>query len=458
MVPFPVYLCQMKHRLQQLDRFLFQRVSIAPLVVFRLVFGSLLLYSTLRTWQQGWIYDLYLEPTYHFGFFSWLQPLSGDGMYYVYAVLALSAVGIILGLFYRLSTLTFFLLFAYCELLDKTNYLNHYYLVTLLLFWLLLVPAHRLYSLDSLLFPKIKTTSCANWQVLIFKVQLSIVYFFAGLAKVNPDWIFRAQPLATWLPGRYELPLLGPWLHYKETAFLFSWAGCVYDLTIWLFLWIKRTRALAYLGVLVFHILTAILFPRIGMFPYIMITSTIIFFSPAWHQKVLSYLPFAPVLNGTAISEQTRPRWSPLVSGALVLYLTLQLYLPLRYLQHPGKLFWHEKGYRFSWRVMLMEKNGYTAFILRDPVKQVQKEVDQKQYLTPFQRQQMRSQPDMILQFARYLGDEFHEQYGYAPQVYVQSRLSLNGRRSQAFTNDTLDVYSTTDPMNSNWILPFQEK
>ena len=182
MVPFPVYLCQMKHRLQQLDRFLFQRVSIAPLVVFRLVFGSLLLYSTLRTWQQGWIYDLYLEPTYHFGFFSWLQPLSGDGMYYVYAVLALSAVGIILGLFYRLSTLTFFLLFAYCELLDKTNYLNHYYLVTLLLFWLLLVPAHRLYSLDSLLFPKIKSTSCANWQVLVFKVQLSIVCFFAGLA------------------------------------------------------------------------------------------------------------------------------------------------------------------------------------------------------------------------------------------------------------------------------------
>ncbi|MEM6698229.1 MAG: HTTM domain-containing protein, partial [Bacteroidota bacterium] len=134
------------------------------------------------------------------------------------------------------------------------------------------------------------------------------------------------------------------------------------------------------------------------------------------------------------------------------------LYLPLRYLHHSGNLFWHEKGYRFSWRVMLMEKNGYTAFILRDPKTKVQREVDQDNYLTPFQKQQMRSQPDMILQFARHLGDEFKDKNGYAPEVYVKSRLSLNARRSQVFTNDTIDVYSTVDPRNNNWILPLKEK
>jgi len=448
----------MNRALDKFNNFLFKPVSIAPLVIFRLVFGSLLLYSTVRTWQKGWITELYVETTYHFGFFSWLKPLGEAGMYFVYFCLVLCAVGIILGLLYRFSALLFLLLFTYCELLDKTYYLNHYYLVTLLSFWLVLVPANRWYSLDVLLFPKIKSSTCANWHIAIFKVQLSIVYFFAGLAKVNPDWLFRAQPMATWLPGKYELPILGQWVHYKETAFFFSWAGCIYDLTIWLFLWIKKTRTLAYIAVLVFHVLTSILFPRIGMFPFIMITSTIIFFSPAWHEKVLSFLPFSTAINEQESKATLRPSWKPLISNALLIYFLFQLYLPFRYLQYPGNLFWHEKGYRFSWRVMLMEKNGSTAFILRDSKTGLQQEVDQDQYLTAFQKQQLRSQPDMILQFARHVGDEFKNRHGYPPEVYVKSRLSLNGRRSQPFTDDTIDVYTLQNPMNSNWILPFKER
>ncbi len=448
----------MYNALNRLDNILFRPVSIAPLVVLRLAFGSLLLYSTIRTWQEGWITELYIEPSYHFGFFSWLKPLDANGMYMVFLLLGLSALGIILGLFYRISALLFFLLFTYCELLDKTYYLNHYYLVSLLTFWLILVPANRWYALDTLLFPKIKSATCANWHVLIFKIQLSIVYFFAGLAKVNPDWLFHAQPLATWLPGKYDLPVLGQWMHYKETAFLFSWAGCIYDLTIWLFLWMKRTRGPAYVFVLVFHILTAILFPRIGMFPFIMITSTIIFFSPAWHKKVLAFLPFSTSVDTYKSKGNQRPKWSMYISATLFIYFIVQFYLPLRYLQYPGNLFWHEKGYRFSWRVMLIEKNGYTSIILRDGVKNIQKEINQNKYLTAFQRQQMRSQPDMILQFARHIGDDFQDKHGYAPEIYVKSRLSLNGRRSQFFTNDTLDIYALADPMNNNWILPLKKR
>lgn len=446
----------MSSALYKLDNFLFKSVSIAPLVVFRLVFGSLLLYSTLRTWQKGWIKELYIDPSYHFSFFSWISPLHSNGMHWIYTLMAIGALGILLGLFYRISTLLFLLLFLYVELLDKTYYLNHYYLVTLLTFWLLLVPANRWYALDVLLFPKIKSHTCSNWHIAIFRVQLSIVYFFAGLAKVNPDWLFRAQPMATWLPGKYELPILGQWMHYKETAFFFSWAGCVYDLTIWLFLWIKKTRALAYLAVLVFHILTSILFPRIGMFPLIMITSTIIFFSAAWHQRLLSLLPFSPEMQEeeSLNFSSSRSRW---ISSAIIFYFIVQLYLPFRHLQYPGNLFWHEQGYRFSWRVMLMEKNGYTSIIVRDPKTGTQKEIEQDDYLTAFQKQQMRSQPDMILQFAKHIGDEFKQEHGYAPEVYVKSRLSLNGRRSQAFTDETINVYALDNPMNSNWILPLKE-
>ena len=441
--------------LDRLHTRLHREVSIAPLVVFRIAFGLLLLYSTYRIYEQGWIEELYISPRYHFSFISWLEPLDGSGMYVIFGLLGLFAFGISLGLFYRISTVGYFTLFGYVELLDKTYYLNHYYLVSLIVFWLIWVPAHRWFSVDVMLFPKIRSATCSNWQILIFKIQLSIVYFFAGLAKVNSDWLFRAQPMATWLPGKYQLPIIGQLVQYKELAFLFSWIGCLYDLTIWIFLWIKKTRGLAYVAVLIFHILTGILFPRIGMFPWIMMTSTLIFFSDKFHDQLLRFLRAeVPDSYETGIKEKRASGRHSLVTSLFIAWVVVQLFIPLRYLQYGGNLFWHERGYRLSWRVMLMEKNGYTAFILRDPKTQVQREVNQSHYLTAFQRQQLRSQPDMMIQFARHLGDEFKAEKGYAPEVYVKSRISLNARRSQRFTDETYDLYSEGNPMRDGFIIP----
>jgi hypothetical protein len=264
--------------------------------------------------------------------------------------------------------------------------------------------------------------------------------------------------MATWLPGLYEIPIIGKLVHYKELAYLFSWAGCLYDLSIWLFLWFKRTRGIAYFFVIVFHVLTAVLFPRIGMFPFIMITATIIFFSSGWHEKILGFIKGGVKKMETPLSHVSSGLDKSFISGALVIYFIVQLFLPIRHLQYPGNLFWHEQGYRFSWRVMLMEKNGLTNIILNDPVKKERREVDQNLYLTPFQKQQMRSQPDMLIQFANHLGDEFLKEKGYAPEVYVKSRISLNGRRSQVFTNDTLNLVGLDEPLKSGFIVPFKSK
>ena len=436
---------------------LFQRVSIAPLVVFRIALGLLLFYSIYRTYQEGWIEELYINPSFHFSFISWIKPLTGSGMYVVFGVLAISALGIALGFLYRLSTITHFLLFSYVELLDKTYYLNHYYLVTLLVFWMIWVPAHHWFSIDAKLFPRIKSTACNNWHILIFKLQLSMVYFFAGLAKVNSDWLFKAQPMATWLPGKYQLPIIGFIMHYKELAFLFSWVGCLYDLTIWIFLWFRKTSGLAYVAVVIFHFMTGILFPRIGMFPYIMMTTTIIFFSSRFHERLLRYIG-GGFLAGHEEAIRVAHSRHYITSKLILLYLIVQLLLPLRHAYFGGNLFWHEQGYRFSWRVMLMEKNGYTSFIVRDPVEHVQKETDQSLYLTPFQQQQLRSQPDMMIQFGRFLGDQFKYEKGYNPEVYVKSRISLNARRSKQFTDDNYDIYGNKHPMRDGWIIPFKEK
>ena len=167
----------MKSKFNRLNSWLFGRVSIAPLIVFRITFGLLLLYSTYRTYEKGWIKELYIDPLYHFEFFSWLTPLEGNGMYIIFGLMGICSIGIALGCLYRLNALSFFLLFTYVELLDKTYYLNHYYLVSLLTFWMIWVPAHHWFSIDVKLFPKIKSTTCKNWHILIFRLQLSIVYF-----------------------------------------------------------------------------------------------------------------------------------------------------------------------------------------------------------------------------------------------------------------------------------------
>jgi len=453
-------------------KYIWKEVSIAPLVVFRLFFGALMCYSIIRFYLNGWIESNYILPQFYFPLFDWqwVQPLSGNGMYIIFVVLGISSFCICIGFLYRINTALFFLLFTYTELIDKTYYLNHYYLVCLLSFWMMLVNAHHHFSIDSLLFPKIKRKSVPQWQIVIFKLQLSIVYFFAGLGKVNPDWLFHAEPMRTWLPSKYQLPLLGKIVQYKTTAFLFSWMGCLYDLSIWFFLLLKKTRKLAYLAVIVFHVLTSILFPQIGMFPYIMMVCTIIFFATEWHEKVLStiqkyYSKVFKKVTTVSSSSLELPKdikltfKLKLISLGLGLYVLLQLYLPFRYLYYPGNLLWHEQGFRFSWRVMLIEKAGTTAIIVEDPKTKKRKEVKQCDHLTAFQQKQMSSQPDMILQYVHFVGDQFLKEKGYKPQIFVKSNMKLNGRRSMPFINDTVDLYSLKNTYkNRTWVFPLAKR
>ncbi len=67
----------------------------------------------------------------------------------------------------------------------------------------------------------------------------------------------------------------------------------------------------------------------------------------------------------------------------------IQLLFPWRYLLYPEELFWTEEGYRFSWRVMLMEKAGYAEFKVVDSKTGKRFYVDNSDFLSPFQEKQM---------------------------------------------------------------------
>ena len=420
---------------------------IAPLAVLRIAFGLIMLISMIRFIAKGWIREFYIAPKFYFPFygFEWVHPLPAIGMYIVFALMILTTIGITLGLFYRASIITFFICFVYVELLDKSYYLNHYYFVTLITFLLMLVPAGRYFSLDVWRRPSLKITHAPAWMIGIFQAQLCLVYFCAGLSKLTYDWIIAAMPLKIWLPANAGMPVIGPLLKQTWVAYAFSWFGAIFDLTIGPLLLYAPTRKTAYVFVILFHVLTGLLF-KIGMFPYIMIAVTVIFFADDISQQKETLIPFR-------LSTGKRKILYPL----LVIYALLQLALPFRYLLYPGKLYWTEEGYRFSWRVMLMEKGGITFFYVKDPRTGRRGEVINRQFLTPLQERMMQTQPDMILQYAHYLHDIYNAKGIKDPVVTVESYVTLNGSGSRLYIDSTIDLARQQESfLPKKWILPYQ--
>ena len=426
-----------------------KKVTIAPLVTFRILFGILMLFSVIRFWLNGWIHTQYIEPRLYFPFIEGLRPIEGQGMYGIFFLIGLSALMISLGYFYRIFTTLFFVLFTYVELLDKTNYLNHYYFISLVSFLLVFLPAHRNFSLDV---SRGVVTSTSKIQVIyinVIKLQLGIVYFFAGIAKINYDWLFNAQPLKLWLSSKVHLPIIGWVLRYKVTAYIFSWFGMLFDTTIPFFLAFKRTMPYAYIVVVIFHLTTGVLFP-IGVFPLVMILGTTIFFPASFHEKVINRLSNLFRYSRRISVLGNAPKTHMIF---FVAFFCVQVLIPLRYLMMPGNVFWSEQGYRFSWRVMLMEKAGDITFFVEDGDRKHM--VANYEYLTPQQEKMMSTQPDMILQFVRFLEKEFEEKGFKDPKITARSYVTLNGRPSRPFINPEIDLSKVSLMQSSRFILPY---
>ncbi|KIC95798.1 HTTM domain-containing protein [Flavihumibacter solisilvae] len=415
---------------------------IAPLVTFRITFGLLMFFSLLRFWWRGWVTSVYVEPKFHFTYmgFDWVQPLGNTGMHLLFLVITLAALLVALGWFYRVAIVVFFLGFTYVELIDVTTYLNHYYFISLVAFIMIWLPANRDYSIDAWRRPEIRREETPRWTIGILRFQMAIVYVFAGLAKLNSDWLLRAEPMKTWLPARSHLPVVGQFMYEEWVAYLFSWFGAAYDLFIVFFLLNKKSRPIAYGFVLIFHIATAVFFPGIGMFPYVMIVSSLIFFSGEFHEKLLSYLPFYKNRLLSQLQTSYNYRYPRFITAAIIIYAFAQVLIPLRFLLYPGHLFWNEEGYRFSWRVMLMEKSGAAYFTVKDKSGQEFYTVNNKEFLTPLQEKMMSTQPDMILKYAHYLAAEYAKKGITEPKVYGEVYVSLNGSRSALFIDSTVNL------------------
>ena len=425
--------------------------------LFRILFGLVCLFGIVRFFAHGWVSELYVDPAHHFTYlgFGWVTPWPGWGMHLHFALLGVLAVGIAIGYRYRVCALAFFLGFTYVELLDKTNYLNHYYLVSLISFLMVFLPLHRSMSVDRWLAERSgREQTQQQWgrvpaaTLWVLRVQVAVVYLFAGIAKLNPDWLLEAQPLRIWLHHHTDLPLVGPLMGELWVAYAMSWTGAFFDLTIvgWL-LW-RRTRVWAFPVTVVFHLLTWLLFPQIGVFPWLMLAGALVFFPPDWPKrltanlrtKVTSSLPDkVPASDRPTIGK--RRRWlSKFACAVIAVYFLVQLAVPLRHYAYPGNVRWNEEGYRFSWRVLLTEKAGMAEYRVVDPESGRSWRATPERHLTPLQWERAATQPDMLLETARIIAADFSSRGYPNVRVYADVFVSMNGREYQRLIDPSADL------------------
>ena len=447
--------------LLSIQKYINYKTPTATLAFFRLAFGLMMAFSLIRFTAYGWIEKLYIVPQYRFTYYGFSHlPRLGNYTYLLFLICFLSAVFVAIGYKYKVAISTFFLSFTYMELLDKTTYLNHYYFVSVVAFILIFLPANRFFSVDAYKNSKLRSQFIPKWNVDILKIIIAIVYVYAGLAKINTDWLLEAMPLKIWLPGQSDLPIIGSYLNKNWVHYLFSWTGMIYDLTIPFLLLYKPTRYFAFFLVVVFHVLTKILFP-IGIFPYVMIISSLLFFDSKFHIQVLKYtsqifkIPFTKFQNNQLFTPTIFNKTGNVV---VILFVVIQIVFPFRYLLYKEELFWTEQGYRFSWRVMLMEKAGYTQFTVVDSKSNEKIRVTNSLFLTDFQIKQMAFQPDFILEYAHILKKYYEKNGVNNPKVYAESYVALNGRLSRLYIDPKVDLAQEKESFkNKKWILPFND-
>ncbi len=446
-----------------------QSVDGSSLAVFRIAFGLLLAYEVFTKLGFEKHIELY-APELHFKylFFEWVpSPESYGASVALHWVLITLALCVAAGLAFRLSAWLLFLLFSAYFLMERTLYINHLYLYCLLSGLLAFSQAHNMLSVDAWLargpFKPLHRGATRVVDLYLLRFQMGVVYFFAGVAKLNGDWL-QGSPLNIWLDKKAPYSPFCDLLKNEQLPLLMSWGGVAFDLLVVpLLLW-KRTRWIGFGWALAFHATNASIF-GIASFPWMSLALSTLFFEPDWPRRVLAFvqrrtgkLKALDSLAGTQLSSlgaSLLPRWAVVLAAG---YCAVQLLLPLRHWLYPNDVAWTEDGHLFSWRMMLRTKKGDVEFEIRDPETGKRQKLEPLDYLTRRQTQLLALHPDLMHQLALHVADERVQQGKPRPQVFVRSRLSLNGRRKQRFVQGKVDLAAQPRGLGpTSWLRPLKD-
>lgn len=435
-----------------MTKWLFQQIDNTGLALWRIVFGLLIAIEAFGAILTGWVKVNLVDPEFTFNFigFDFLQPLPGNGMYYYYFVMGCFGLMVMLGYKYRWSMAAYALMWTGVYLMQKTAYNNHYYLLMLVCWVMVFFPAGRYLSIDAKN-PNFRKYSMPRWVKVVFIGQIWIVFTYAAIAKIYPDWLDTTVP-ALFMKSRSDYWLIGetlqqPWAHYTMAYF-----GILFDLFIIpLLLW-KKTRLFGFYLSLFFHLFNSIVF-QVGIFPYMSIAFAFFFFTP--ETLIKRFKLKRPVFKN---GEVVLPPFRKLGLVVFSSYLLIQLALPLRHWFFKDDVLWTEEGHRLSWRMMLRSRSGHLVFYVEDKATGERNNYPYLPLLSKKQRRSVTNKPDFIWQMAQRI-KKIEADKGRDVAVYATCKVKVNGGAYFHFIDSEVDLAAEEWQhfKHHDWILPSPE-
>lgn len=413
---------------------LFLQIDNAPLIIFRIFLGFLLACETFGAIATGWVKSNLVTPKHTFSFIGmeWLQPLPGYGMYFYFCAMGLLGLLVMIGFKYRWTLGLYTLLWAGAYFMQKTSYNNHYYLLLLVCLIMLFLPAHRYASVDAKLNPSIKKLTMPAWCSWVMIIQIFIVYVFATLAKFYPGWLD-----GTFVKNLLDYSVthkgLNKIMTHKAFYLFITYAGMAFDLLVVPFMLFKRTRTIAFVASVIFHIFNSITL-QIGIFPFFALSFAVFFYPPETIRRI--FLKKKPI---TLDAAQPTTEGKNAFYYFFIPYLILQVLLPLRHYAIKGDVLFTEEGHRMSWRMMLRSRSGYTSFKVIDKKSGLPLFYNFNEEFTPKQISSMETKPDMIWQTAQLIKQHYKKQ-GKNVSVYADTKVSINGGPYERLIDEKTDL------------------
>ena len=401
-----------------MNQLFFKNIDNSPLIVFRIFFGFLISCESFGAIITGWVKRVLIEPKFTFSFIGleWLQPLPGYGMYFYFIIMGLFGIAIMLGYRYRVAIIGYTILWAGVYFMQKTSYNNHYYLLLIISFYMIFLPANQYASLDVKQQRIHKQNTMPYWISLLFIVQVTIVYFYAAIAKFYPDWLdgtFTKLLLSGTTSNEFLLKIF-----LNKYFYLFiAYAGILFDLLIVPLLLFKKTRTIALVASLSFHLFNAI-FLQIGIFPFFALSFSLFFYPPEKIRKL--FFKNKPSIEEPIAYNYSRKRF---FLYFLIPFLFIQFILPLRHHLIEGDVLWTEEGHRLSWRMMLRKRDGFINFKIKNNDTGEITSYDYHKNLSPKQANTLATKPDFIWQYCQRIKQEYS---GKNISIFIDCKNNIN--------------------------------